>query len=177
MMMKKESQKHIRFFQYYNSVHTSLFSFLLILVHNKADAEELLQETAAVLWEKFDTFQEGTNFGAWAIQIAKFKAMEFLRSNKRTRMIFEDAVYLAISEEAEKASPEMGDYVQALNHCLGHLVERDHKLLLLRYRKNLSVKRVAQMIGRSRSGLYQSYSRIFELLRTCIQKNVSQVEA
>jgi RNA polymerase sigma-70 factor (ECF subfamily) len=174
--MNKDSQKHKRFFQFYNSVHTSLYSFLFVLVHNQVDAEELLQETAAVLWEKFDTFQEGTSFGAWAIQIAKYKALEFLRSSKRMRMIFEEAAYMAISEEAEKHSPEMGSYVRALNKCLGRLVEQDYKLLSLRYRKNLSVKQIAQMIGRSRTGLYQSYSRIFELLRVCIQKKLAQME-
>lgn len=175
--MNKDSQKHIRFFQFYNSVHTSLYSFLLMLVHNQTEAEELLQETAAVLWEKFDTFQEGSNFGAWAVQIAKYKALEFLRSNKRMRMVFEDTTYLAISEEAEKTSLNMEDYIPALKKCLGLLVEQDHKLLLLRYRKDLSVKRIAQVMGRSRSGLYQSYSRIFELLRSCIQKKLAQMEA
>lgn len=175
--MCADSQKHIRFFQSYNGVHTSLYSFLLVVVHNKEDAEELLQETAAVLWEKFDSFQEGTHFGAWAIQIAKYKAMEFLRKNKRTRMIFDDAIYQAISEEAEKTPPEMSHYVQALNKCLGRLVEQDQKLLQLRYRKNLSIKRIAQMMGRSRSGLYQTYSRIFDLLRCCIQKKITHMEA
>jgi DNA-directed RNA polymerase specialized sigma24 family protein len=70
----------------------------------------------------------------------------------------------------------MGSYVRALNKCLGRLVEQDYKLLSLRYRKNLSVKQIAQMIGRSRTGLYQSYSRIFELLRVCIQKKLAQME-
>jgi RNA polymerase sigma-70 factor (ECF subfamily) len=174
--MNTDSQKSTRFFQLYNSVHTRAYSFLIILVHNHNDAEEILQETAAVLWEKFDTFEEGTNFGAWAIQIAKNKALEFLRNNQKTRMIFDNDVYTSISEIAETTSADTTDRVQALNFCMTRLGDQNRKLLYWRYRNNVSVKKIAQLTGRSLNGLYQSYSRIIELLRCCIQKKLAEME-
>lgn len=175
--MKTNSQKSTRFFQLYNSVHPRAYSFLILLVHNHNDAEEILQETAAFLWEKFDTFEEGTNFGAWAIQVAKNKAFEFLRNNQRTRMVFKEEAYSAISEVAEETTLDVSERLGALNACLSRLGEQNQRLLLLRYRRNVSVKKIAEMTGRSLNGLYQSYSRIIELLRTCIKRQLSEMEA
>lgn len=144
------------------------------MVHNQADAEELLQDTAALLWEKFDTYEEGTNFGAWAICVAKNKALEFLRSQQRARMIFDDKIYTSISRTAEIVSLDAVERFNALDTCLNQLVEQDRRLLVLRYQQNVAVKEIARMMGRSLNGLYQSYSRIIELLRSCAKRKLAQ---
>ena len=51
-------------------VDRALFAFVFSMAPNRNDAEELLQETRVVLWEKFDDFAPGTNFLAWAYSIA-----------------------------------------------------------------------------------------------------------
>ena len=43
-----------------------LFGYLYALAQNFHDTEELFQETTIILWEKFETFERGTNFIAWA---------------------------------------------------------------------------------------------------------------
>lgn len=174
--VEEETSKSTRFFKLYNSVHTRIYSFLLIIVHNQDDTEELLQETASLMWEQFDQFQEGTNFGAWAIAIARNKALEFLRKNKKTRMVFDDIFYDQVSKHAEQSSHDVSDRSQALRLCLEKLQDKDKKLLFMRYRKNVSVKRISQVTGRSLNGLYQSFSRIIMSLRLCISRHLARQE-
>src|SRR4051812_34190449 len=50
-----------------------IFSYIYVLVPNRADAEDLLQETSVVVCEKFHEFKEGTDFVAWACQIAYWR--------------------------------------------------------------------------------------------------------
>src|SRR4051794_41905793 len=50
-----------------------IFSYIYVLVHNRSDAEDLLQETSLVICEKFNEFKEGTDFVAWACQIAYWR--------------------------------------------------------------------------------------------------------
>ena len=50
-----------------------IFSYIYILVPNRSDAEDLLQETSLVICEKFHEFEEGTDFVAWACQIAYWR--------------------------------------------------------------------------------------------------------
>ena len=47
-----------------------IFSYIYTLVPDRYDAEDLLQETSLVICEKFDEFKPGTDFVAWACQIA-----------------------------------------------------------------------------------------------------------
>ncbi|MBI9017508.1 MAG: RNA polymerase subunit sigma-70, partial [Phycisphaerae bacterium] len=47
-----------------------IYSFILMMSPNWCDADELMQETSAVMWQRFDTFEVGTNFVAWGIKIA-----------------------------------------------------------------------------------------------------------
>ena len=44
-----------------------IFGYIYTLVPNRADAEDILQETSLVICEKFDEFKEGTDFVAWAL--------------------------------------------------------------------------------------------------------------
>src|SRR5437667_11409220 len=50
-----------------------IFSYIYVLVPNRPDAEDLLQETSLVICEKFHEFREGTDFVAWACQIAYWR--------------------------------------------------------------------------------------------------------
>lgn len=164
--------KSNRFFSLYDSVHIRLYSFLLLLVHNQSDAEDILQETASTMWEKFDQFEEGTNFGAWAVSIAHFKALEFLKKNKKSRMIFKEEYYDLISTQARQSTEDLSDRIQAVKHCLKKLPVKDKKLLSMRYKKNIPLKRISKITGRSSSGICQSFSRIIVMLRSCITRRL-----
>lgn len=41
---------------------TQILTFMLTLVPNCADAEDIMQNTAAIMWRKFHEFKLGTNF-------------------------------------------------------------------------------------------------------------------
>ena len=67
-----------------------VYLFILSLLPNPADAEEVLQETNLVLWRKFEEFEPGTNFKAWAFQTAYYKIQSFLSRQERDRARFGD---------------------------------------------------------------------------------------
>ena len=104
----------------------------MTVLHNTTDAEEVLQETAAVLWEKFDQYQEGTNFGAWAISIGRNKALQFLEKNRRTRQFFDKDFYDRVADYATKSTHNVDDRIHALNNCLAGISENGQKLLTMR---------------------------------------------
>src|ERR1700688_3472758 len=49
----------------------SLYNFAAWLVHNKSNAEDLVQETYLKALRNFASFQPGTNFRAWMFRILK----------------------------------------------------------------------------------------------------------
>ena len=162
------SDKSSKFFSLYNSVHGRVFSYLLTLVHNRDAAEDILQDTASFMWENFDKFEEGTNFNAWATRIAKNKAMEYLRDNKKTKKLLSDKLYQSIAETAEQESKDFERRINALDKCMDKLSSRDQMLLQLRYKNNVSMKEITVRTGRSSSALYRNITRIYESLKICI---------
>src|SRR5256885_11420768 len=75
-----------------------VFGYLLALVQNLSDAEDLYQQTALVLWEKFSQYEPGTDFGTWAVSVAHYCAVNFLRRQSRRRTLFSDAVLTRLVE-------------------------------------------------------------------------------
>jgi RNA polymerase sigma-70 factor (ECF subfamily) len=60
------------FVELYLRHQRSIYAFISRLVQNYDESEDLLQKTGLVLWRKFNQFEPGTDFLAWARQIAKF---------------------------------------------------------------------------------------------------------
>jgi RNA polymerase sigma-70 factor (ECF subfamily) len=46
-----------------------LFAYLVSLLGNSADAEEVFQEVCVVLWREYETFELGTEFVKWVCVI------------------------------------------------------------------------------------------------------------
>ena len=61
-----------------------IYGFIFALIHDWSAAEDILQDTAQVMWSKFDTFDPGTNFVAWALCIARYQVMDYRKRRKCT---------------------------------------------------------------------------------------------
>ena len=162
-----------RFFELYGQCQTRILSFLFVMVHNEADAEDLLQDTAATMLEKFDTYEEGKNFTAWAITIAKNKAINFLKKNAKSRPYLNNDVYNRILELELREDEQISDRADALDQCLKKLNIADQEILRMRYFKEYSMKKIAEILGRSKTGLYHSMTRIHNLLYRCVKRTMT----
>ena len=62
----------------------------LHLVHNKSEAEDLVQETYAQALKSFDRYEAGTNCRAWLCKIMFYKRSQLIRANSRFCQFAED---------------------------------------------------------------------------------------
>ncbi len=170
--MRSNSSQHARFLRMYTSVQAKIFAFILSVIHNRSDADELFQETSVILWEQFENYREESPFAAWAIGIAKNKVLEYLRENQRSKKIFPDQFYQQIAEVSEKASDDIPQRISALKSCLEKLKISDQKLIAFRFHKKLTIKMLSQLTGRSTDSLYKTMSRILHMLKGCIERKV-----
>lgn len=54
--------RHQEFVQLFSRDSWRLYRYILSAVLNHSDAEDILQNTSVVLWNKFDSFEPGSNF-------------------------------------------------------------------------------------------------------------------
>lgn len=154
-----------------------LLAFIYALVHNIGDAEDIYQETAIALWRKFGQFRPGSNFGAWAKEMARLEVLRFLKHKRRDRVVFDDQLLakLILVQERLDASEMPGtleSYHQALLDCMDRLDTIDRHLIVLCYSRKSSLKSVAEQEGRSPSSICHSLKRIRGILFECIRESV-----
>ena len=91
-----------------------IFLFVMSMVPNWNDAEEIIQETNLLLWREFDQFERGTNFAAWACQVALNQVLAWRKRQQRDRVKFSPAFLEAIAEEATAEADWLEDRSRAL---------------------------------------------------------------
>jgi RNA polymerase sigma-70 factor (ECF subfamily) len=155
--------------------HRDLFTFIYSLVQHHADAEDVYQQVAVVLWKKFDTFEIGTNFAAWATTVAHNVARDFIRARKRNAITFSDDVLEAI---AAAYSANLGwkssDASDALDRCLEKLSEKDRSLVKRCYSQKRDFATIADEENRTIGAIYQAVCRIRKNLFLCVQRTLAQ---
>ncbi|MBI1374320.1 MAG: sigma-70 family RNA polymerase sigma factor [Phycisphaera sp.] len=149
-------------------------AYILALLPNWADAEEVLQETNAVLWRKFDEFESGGNYFAWACRIARYEVMNFRRKRQREPLRFSNEFVDAVADEAVEMAAEMDAQQKALSGCIDKLAERDRDLVRRRYTEGATTKAVAAQVGRSAEGVYKAMARIRAALLRCVEHSLAE---
>jgi RNA polymerase sigma-70 factor (ECF subfamily) len=150
-----------------------IFSYIYALVPNRYDAEDLLQETSLVICEKFHEFREGTDFVAWACQIAFWRVRYSRQKFVRSKVIFDQEIVDVVAQTASELSEEVDDRHEALGRCLQKLHPRDRELLLARYEPGGGVEEAARRSGRTIKTAYKALARLRKLLLDCVSTRIA----
>lgn len=145
-----------------------IFSYIFTMVPNREDAEDLLQETYVTICEKFVDFKEGTNFLAWACQIAFWKVRAARKKFATAKVIFNQDLMDAVSETMGEMAQEMDVRHEALGACLRKLNERDRTMIMTRYEPGCNAQTASDVSGRSIQATYKALSRIRKVLYDCV---------
>jgi RNA polymerase sigma-70 factor (ECF subfamily) len=149
-----------------------IHSLVRILVPNQVDAEDLFQEVCVTLWEKFASFRTGSDFRAWALQIARYKVRNFRKSRDNLPHLFDDKLIDQLACDHLSMDEHLEASVNALADCYQKLGPEDRELLDLRYLEAAPVATVAARTGRSVDFVYKALRRIYDSLYRCIDESV-----
>ncbi len=145
-----------------------IFAYIFTLVPDRHDAEDLLQETSLVVCEKFHEFTPGSDFVAWACQIAWWRVRYSRQKFARSKVVFDDDVLEAVARTAGTMREELDERHEALGECLQKLPARDRELILTRYEPGSGVAEAARRTGRSMDAAYKALNRLRKLLHDCV---------
>lgn len=163
-----------RFLRLLRGNQNGIFSFILALVHNQNDADDIMQETTTVMWRKFNDFELGTNFAGWGISIARNKVNKFFEKHRKSRQNFKDSVIRAIEKQAESRINETNPRVEALKDCIGKLSRSARQLIQMRYDRRMSAQKTADLLNLSVHKFYRSMAKIHKSLEICIHRTLTE---
>lgn len=151
-----------------------IYAFIVSVLPNLTDADDILQETSLILWKKFDQFRPGTDFIAWACRTAQFEVLKFYEKQGRSKLQFDVEGLEALQQEVVAMGPLIEAQQVALARCLEKLSDRDRDLLRRRYVEEATPKQIAELVGRSLDAVYKALTRIRDSLLHCIQRKLEK---
>ncbi|MBN1394549.1 MAG: sigma-70 family RNA polymerase sigma factor [Pirellulales bacterium] len=154
-----------------------LYAYILTLVPNIADAQDILQETAIALWGKADEYRMEEPFMPWAARFAWFQVRKFrmyqARRHRHVVALSDEALSALAADRAEFES-EAADRDRILQRCVEKLADADRGLLAKRYDKDISIREVARQQGVEPSQLYKRLGLIRQALLDCVHQTITE---
>ena len=165
-------KKRNNFLREFLPVRKKLLAFVFSMVPNYSLAEDIFQEASIVLWEKFDTFDPGTNFQAWARKVIYNKVMNE-RTRKKNEMLWDPEFFKAVDRGFRKnEKTESSRFSEALSICMERLSEAHQKIMRLKYYNKMSYREIGRCLRRSENGTKVMARKIRKILGNCIQEQV-----
>jgi RNA polymerase sigma-70 factor, ECF subfamily len=164
---------HSDFLKRFLKHESDLKAFIGSLVRDPHARDDLFQDVALVLWEKYESYDPARSFGAWARGIAGKRIMQRWERQGRTPLPFSPRAIEAVADAYERTASNASDRAGALELCLEHLPRRSRHLLALRYEDSLTLNEIAVRLGGTLDAVHKALSRIRDRLQKCVEKRLA----
>ncbi|MBU4271314.1 MAG: sigma-70 family RNA polymerase sigma factor [Planctomycetes bacterium] len=177
-----------------------IYGYILTLVPDCNEADDLFQQTSMVLWEKAGEFRKkGTgpicakhpsgrsgkldlspfsdreeNFVRWGCGIAHNLIRNWRVKKRRDRHCFSDGMMARIAAVRSEKSEWLDGALAALGVCMDDLDPSERELLALCYESQRSIRQVSEELGRTEGAVYQHLHRIRAKLLECIERKTRE---
>ena len=158
----------------YTRHEQQLFRFVATLVPLRSDAEDVAQETARVLWQKFGEYDPQRPFLPWACGVARFQVLNYLQRARTHRKHFSAALVEELAQQRVANDERLAAQQAALEACLKQLPADDRQLLQERYRDQATLVARAEQLGRSVNALYKRLGRIRGKITDCVYRRLAK---
>lgn len=172
----EEPSSQEEFVSLYVRNEAAVFSFALTMVKHTADAEDVVQRASMTMWRRFDSFELGTNFRAWAFQITKNEALNFLAKNKRDRHVFSEKIIAMLADQAEERADDLDARRRALDLCVEKLPLVELEIVKGCYREGATIRSFAEQADVTANQIYKQLNRVRRNLQKCIERQLGREE-
>jgi RNA polymerase sigma-70 factor, ECF subfamily len=163
------------FIRLFNMYHHRIYGYCMSLSGDWANADDIFQETAVVLWEKFEQFTPGTDFLSWSLNITYFQFLSHRKKQAIHSKHFSASTLDNISEIATSSTQDSIS-LESLRKCVAKLPDHSKELLSLRYEDRITIQKISDRVQQSVAVLYKRYQKIHSLLFECVRRHIRGVE-
>jgi RNA polymerase sigma-70 factor (ECF subfamily) len=158
-----------RFLSLFLRSEREIFRYVAALVPNVADAEDIVQQTAVALWEKFDAYDPAKPFTPWACRFALNKARQWIERRQRWQALLDKGLAEELALRRQELHAEFERRLRHLEHCLGRLPSTQRSLVEAYYYERVSAESIAERSGRTLAATYKMLQRIRHALQRCVE--------
>jgi RNA polymerase sigma-70 factor (ECF subfamily) len=159
-----------RFLSLFLRSEREIFRYVAALVPNAADAEDIVQQTALALWEKFAAYDPNQPFTPWACRFALNKTRQWIERRQRWQALLENGLAEELERRREEMKPELELQLSHLEQCFKKLPPEQRDLMEGYYHRRDDVEKLAEKSGRTVAATYKTLQRVRQALQTCIEQ-------
>lgn len=158
-----------RFLSLFLRSEREVFRYVAALVPNVADAEDIVQQTALALWEKFEAYDQNQPFTPWACRFALNKARQWIERRQRWQALLDGGLAEELERRREELRPELEARLKHLEGCVGKLPVDQRSLILGYYYRRDGIEKLAENSGRTVAATYKTLQRVRQALQLCVE--------
>jgi RNA polymerase sigma-70 factor (ECF subfamily) len=150
---------------WYDEHSKSVLGFILLMVNNYQQAEDLTHDTFVKAYLYYDSFKHYSSEKTWLFSIAHNLTVDFLRKRKPS-MFFKEVFFMKkdhnpLPEEVVRLKEDSYE----LYNALGKLKDTYRKVIILRKIKDFSIEETAQILSWSESKVKSTLHRAIPALK------------
>jgi RNA polymerase sigma-70 factor, ECF subfamily len=164
------SPSHNPFNELFLRHQKDVFAYILTLMPDRNDADDVYQQTCLALLEKQAEYDLRRQFFPWACGFALNEVRRFRRAHWRERMQLDDAVIESLANVQLKSAGHIDRQLDMLMDCLESLPPDRRETLMRCYSHRGSMKELALRLGVDVSALYKRLERTRKMLIECMEQ-------
>lgn len=146
----------------YERYHQAMFVTALKIVHNTMDAEDIMQESFLIAFNRIDQYKGNDNFGGWLKQIITRKSIQHHRDHKKKLKLVEE---LKTKTQDDHNNEVKNTIHQKLLDALDELNPRYKNALSLMYLEGYDYEEITEILKLSYGSCRTLISRAKEQLK------------
>lgn len=156
----------IKFYQ--QKVYCLAYSIL----HNREDAQDVVQETFVRIHKKIHLYRRGNNFQAWLFRITKNICLDYYRKNKKNRQHREqdfslnEKIVAGGNCSVDEKSAELKKIVSS---CLEKLSPRQRLVFAMKHFNGFCFQEIAQTLGIAQGTVKSLHFKALQNLRVLLK--------
>lgn len=166
--VRQGNELHFKYL--YERYFQRIYSFVYLRLRNRADAEEVVQETFTAVYRSIDAYRGQSSLAAWIYGIAKNTVNNHIRRARAQEQRIEraEAELTRAQLNLDACTPE--DHLNlkrceyAVRESLESVGDWHAEAFVLRHFEDLSIDEIAQRVSRSNDAVRSSLYRMKKLL-------------
>ena len=150
----------------YNRYQKAMYNIALRIVKDRAEAEDIMQESFITAFSKLDSFKGDAAFGAWLKRIVINNSLTQYRKSSKYVHVSDEVIS---EEETNVEGIDEEDYtdvkVKKLLECMGELHQNYERILNLHFIEGYDYEELCDILDISYSNCRTMISRAKESLR------------
>ena len=170
---RPESAQHEEFLRLFLANQQEIFRYVVALVPNITDAQDIVQQTAIALWRKFAQYDRSKPFAPWASRFALNEVRQFVRCHSRWHAFMSEELLDHLSRRQEELAEHFEERLAHLSLCLQKLPTAQRQILEAYYYRQENIDHIGMANGKSAEAVYKILQRVRTVLRVCLNRTSS----